>query len=99
MSEYKKELRRKSKGADDNANPVEMAYGTAREKWGDGWEILSYELKEAAVAREALAIISAEVVNPDEQPAVFQLKRFAEAAFRIVHLMDGDGEGDEEDGT
>lgn len=91
MSEYKRELKRKTKEEGENENPVKEAYERAREKWGDGWEMLSYEQKESAVAREALALISAEVVNPDEQPAVFQIKTFAEAAFRIVHLMDGEG--------
>ncbi len=92
MSEYKKELRRKTKDEGDNANPVQAAYEAARERWGEGWEMLSYEQKEAAVAREALASIAAEVVNPEEQPAVFQMKTFAEAAFKIVHMMDGETE-------
>jgi hypothetical protein len=94
MSEgYKRKLKKNAKGEDD-PNPVEAAYEAARERWGEGWSKLSYEMKESAVAREALAAISAEVVDPEAQPAVFAMKMFAGAAFRIVHMMDGEGAQD-----
>ena len=95
MSEgYKRELKKKTKDEED-PNPVQAAYQAARDRWGEGWANLSYEMKEAAVAREALAAISAEVVDPEAQPAVHAMKMFATAAFRIVHMMDGEAQ----DGT
>lgn len=90
-SEQRKKLRRAVKSeTGESDNPLEMAYQTAKEKWGDGWDLLSYDLKESAVAREALAMISAETVNPDTQPDLFQAKQFAQGVFRIVHVMDGE---------
>ena len=91
MSEgFKRDLKKKTKDEDD-PHPVQMAYEAARERWGEGWSKLSYEMKEAAVAREALAAISVEVVDPEAQPAVHAMKMFALATFRIVHMMDGEG--------
>ena len=94
---YKRDLKKKTKDEGDNANPVQQAYEAARDRWGEGWDKLSYEMKEAAVAREALAIIAAEVVNPETEPAVHEMKMFAGSVFKIVHMMDG--EGGTEDGT
>jgi len=92
-------LKEQGKGLEEGQDhPLEMIYRSARDRWGDGWEMLSYEQKEAFVAVEALKAIAAEPVSPDENMALFHCKQFAGAAFKLAYVMDSEEE-ENDDGS
>ena len=100
LRELRGNLKQQAKELEEGQDhPLEMIYRSARDRWGDGWEMLSYEQKEAFVAAEALKAIAAEPVSPDENMALFHCKQFAGAAFQLVHQMDSEDEEDDDDGT